>query len=502
MISAIKRINQYLILFCLGFLILACEHKRQSEMPAWQPPQWVNNQTVSKLSESLTETSSTTGVDQNHKSHAELSNRDASLITTNQNRADVWQTLVDVDIAHVPFKTVLKNLAKIHEFDFRQSDFTTHQITYQAKQTPLYAVLEDICHQAGFVMTINQRHVHVRLDKPYWANYQLAYPNITRTSRSQANLNQQVEGQFRSNIEVETLIENQFWQRFETAKQQIANIHDAEIIINQDASLISVHGKQEVHQQLAKLINDIDRQVGQQLFIEMAIVEVELNDEFQSGIDWSLLDESGVVNFSQQSLGASINSPPRTVLTATGIFEGISLNFGARIMNQFGKSRLLSSPQIRAINNQTAVLKVVDNLIYYIVGTRTVERNNDSITTFETEPRSLAVGLVVSLTPHIEENGEVILNIRPTLSRVIDYVNDPNPDLAKNDVVSRVPIVQVREMESVLKVNAGEVAIIGGLMQKRAIESTAKTVTFGFNSSQATQQVNTELVIFVRTSLL
>jgi len=127
--------------------------------------------------------------------------------------------------------------------------------------------------------------------------------------------------------------------------------------------------------------------------------------------------------------------------------------------------RILSKPRIIALNNQTSVLKVVDNRVYFTVNVeRQRSESKDEIIT-ETQIHTVPVGLVMNVTPYIDEVGEVMLNVRPTLSRILGFVNDPNPELALADVRNSVPEIQVREMESMLRVKSGDMAIIGGLMQ-------------------------------------
>ena len=115
----------------------------------------------------------------------------------------------------------------------------------------------------------------------------------------------------------------------------------------------------------------------------------------------------------------------------------------------------------------------------------------------------------MTVTPFITEDKEVILNIRPTLTRILRFVNDPNPELAEADVVSQIPEIQVREMESVLRVSSGNTAVIGGLMQDTA-DASASGVPglhdvngFGFLFGTKTRSYGkTELVIFLRPRVL
>jgi general secretion pathway protein D len=111
----------------------------------------------------------------------------------------------------------------------------------------------------------------------------------------------------------------------------------------------------------------------------------------------------------------------------------------------------------------------------------------------------------MSVMPYIDKNDVVTLHVRPTISRIIDRVPDPNPELAKAGVISEVPVIQVREIESVLKVNSGDTAVIGGLMQDQIIKKQSgvpilSSIPFigALFSYQDDEYIKSELVIFIR----
>ena len=120
-----------------------------------------------------------------------------------------------------------------------------------------------------------------------------------------------------------------------------------------------------------------------------------------------------------------------------------------------------------ALNNQTAVLKVVENKIYFTVQSTVTPSvgNTAPIVSYNTTQNVVPVGFVMSVTPQISEGDVVVLNVRPTVSRIVSFVNDPNPDLARANVVSRIPEIQTREFESMMRVGSGQTAVLGGLMQ-------------------------------------
>jgi general secretion pathway protein D len=111
----------------------------------------------------------------------------------------------------------------------------------------------------------------------------------------------------------------------------------------------------------------------------------------------------------------------------------------------------------------------------------------------------------MSVTPYIDINDVVMMNIRPTISRIVDTVDDPNPELAKSGAVSSIPVIQVREIESILKINNGDTAVIGGLMQD-TVNKTSSGVPIlssipllgALFRYQDDEYVKSELVIFIR----
>jgi len=180
-----------------------------------------------------------------------------------------------------------------------------------------------------------------------------------------------------------------------------------------------------------------------------------------------------------------------------------------QLLESFGKVKVLSSPKISVLNNQTALLKVVDNNVFFSIKvTPAVIGSNGSITTpatYESHLETVPVGFVMSVTPQISETDEVTLNVRPTITRIVGYVQDPNPALADGKVVSKVPVIQARELESIMKVSSGQIAVMGGLMQD-SVDNAKDGVPglssiplvgnlFSYRNENATK---TELVIFMR----
>lgn len=257
-----------------------------------------------------------------------------------------------------------------------------------------------------------------------------------------------------------------------------------DVVVNSVSGTVTVNATERQHQLVQQHLDNIVNAMQRQVLIEATIVEVILNNNYQGGVDWSRLAISGGITFTQALLGgfgtglsaAGANFFQLGYLNPTSRAGNISATI--RLLEEFGNTRVLSSPKLMALNNQTALLKVVDNIVYFEIQAQTTTTQGTSSTTFNTIPKTVAVGVVMGVTPQVSEDGRVSLSVRPTISRVLRFVNDPNPSLANPcgipvpalgcsiaPINSPVPEVQVREMESVLQVGSGQTVILGGLMQ-------------------------------------
>lgn len=307
----------------------------------------------------------------------------------------------------------------------------------------------------------------------------------------------------------------------EKAKSEYKTLLAANVIANPETGVISVRATNKQHEKVQEFIDRVMGSAKKQVLIEATIVEVVLNDNFQAGIDWSRLGNTGASSgftFSQR-LNSDNFTPGDLTTRATGLglvagyFNPVSVlgNIAASVnlLQQFGDTKVLSSPKLMVLNNQTAILKVVDNLVYFTVQAQPGLSGNGVVTspTVTTTPNTVPVGVVMSVTPQINDTGNVNVNVRPTISRVLSFVRDPNPLLV--GVPSTIPQIQVREMESILQINSGSTAVLGGLMQDE-IQNNSDRVP-GLSSIPGVGKVftgqndaskKTELVIFLRPTVI
>lgn len=284
-----------------------------------------------------------------------------------------------------------------------------------------------------------------------------------------------------------------------------------DVVVNPISGTVTINATESQHQLVQRHIDSIVNAMQRQVLIEATIVEVALSNVYQGGIDWGRISASGGITLSQSLIGNRLGASPFAALFFNQNNQRPGdLSVTIKLLEQFGDTRVLSSPKLMTLNNQTALLKVVDNIVYFEVQSSASQGTTGGVlTTTSTTAKTVAVGVVMSVTPQINDDRRVLLTVRPTVTRLRPeqpFVSDPNPSLV---IQNLVPQIQVREMESVLQVGSGQTVILGGLMQDDvrrsrdqlpgADQAGAAGDLFRFRDEQARK---TELVIFLRPTVV
>ena len=251
----------------------------------------------------------------------------------------------------------------------------------------------------------------------------------------------------------------------------------ASVIVNPEAGVIVVRATGRQHEKVQEYIDQVTTSSRRQVMIEATIAEVRLQDQYQQGIDWTRLrtGDAGFAMRQNTGPGTLPGFDPATRTFQTGnsfvlnyFAPGLDIMATLKFLETFGNVKVLSSPKLSVLNNQTAMLKVVDNVVYFDVKTdaATTTGNTSYPPTTTATAKSVAIGLVMSVTPQVSETGSILLNVRPTISRLLNF--KPDPTLPANTV----PQIQTREMESMLRLTDGEIAVMGGLMYDELNNST------------------------------
>jgi general secretion pathway protein D len=441
-----------------------------------------------------------------------------------------------VVVHDVPIRELLFSMARDAKLNLDISNDIEGKVTMNAIDQTLPKILDRISKQTKIRYQLLDDTLRVQADKPFLKTYSISYLNISRRSAGTVEVSSEIRSTGTGNVQggqggdgggdsgndsssvVQNISNNHFWG---TLTKNIAAMigqpvkasdHDNveagdNIIVNKESGMIAVKATAKQHTQIQAFIDKVLDSVQRQVMIEATIAEVKLSDRYQAGIDWSLVTSDPNSTTTQDLLGGNLGSTPFFSFNIAETISGNPLNLTLKALETFGDVKVLSSPKVMAINNQSALLKVVDNEVYFTTDVEAVPGsvNQNAFVTVDTDVNTVPVGFVMAVTPFIDSNEVVTLNVRPTISRIIDFVADPNPELARAGVTSEIPVIQVREIESVLKIENGDTAVIGGLMQDQIDKSSTGVPILSsipllgalFRYQEDTY-VKSELVIFIR----
>jgi len=487
-----------------------------------------------------------------------------------------------VVVNDVPVKDLLFSIARDTQYNIDLHPGIAGNVSLNAVQEPLPAILDRIARQAGLRYEMNGRTVSIMPDTPYVKTYSVNYVNVARNTASSVGVAAQIASTGggigtatggttstasgnSSTTTVASQSNNDLWtvladnirtmlagtravtqsseeraarldaekaERAERVSQaeaaskagagaaglftaafanQPASDGKNDVAVNPVAGTVSVLGTAKQQELVQQYLDRVMQSAQRQVLIEATIVEVTLKDQYRAGIDWSRALQ-GSVGWKIDTIGAVGGSSSNALAGSLAPFIQATYNGGngfkaaIDLLESYGNTKVLSSPKLMALNNQTALLKVVNNLVYFIVKADTVSTANvGATTTFTTTPQTVPVGVVMSVLPQINENGLVSLTVRPTITRKVGDVDDPNPDLKNAQISNKIPVIQVREMESLLQVRSGQTVILGGLIQddsnnaRDGIPGLSRPEGIGAAFGQHERSNSqTELVIFLR----
>jgi MSHA biogenesis protein MshL len=441
---------------------------------------------------------------------------------------DLYEDRFSVVVQNVDARDILFAVASDAGINIDIAPDISGTISLNAVEQTVYQILDRISRQANIRWRVGTNGVViVENDTAFLRSYHIDYVNVARDANTQISVSTSLvsvggaeaqggSGSNNSTAALTQLSANNIWTSLESnlrvALGDTGGTESASnaVMVNRESGVITVLATERQHEFVFGLINTVMRRALAQVLIEATVVEVTLSDEFQSGVDWATIGrDSGQLDFLQTANSLSVRDNPAIVMTLDRLASADALGATINLLSRFGDLKVLSSPKIMALNNQPAMLRVVDNRVYFTIeveaGVPATATSAGTQPTYTSEVQTVPTGFVMSVTPQISDSDMVTLNVRPTISRVVRFVNDPNPILANAGVTSAIPEIQIREIESILKVESGQIAVLGGLMQDSLETSTegapflSRLAGIGplFSYNQESQR-KTELIIFIR----
>ena len=444
----------------------------------------------------------------------------------------------------VPLKEIFEALSKQAKVSLAiESSFSKQKgVFYNTYQQPIKQIIQTICRLTGTRYKLDQGVLIIQEDRPFLKTYTVPFLSGTRQNQNRASVSTDVLGATNEkntatdNNGSETLLSSHsiidFWGELEGALKLILNAPQPHTIAQQketkspassnsyalhkQAGMLSVFGTQLQHELVEDYLEQLKNLTSTQIMIEAKIIEVSLSDQNQTGINWSRLGNRGAVfapfgEYSPHKTALGDIKPDKNLITLAfkhGDFSSI-----LKLMEQFGTTRTLSSPRMTVLNNQPALFKFAKNEVFFRLD---VERlipgdGKPDVENTTSQIQTIPIGLVMVVQPSVNlETHEITLTLRPSISKIVGMKEDPAVAMkSKNKISSKIPVVQIREMDSVLKIHSGEVVVMGGFMEETVgdnatgVPGLQDVPLFGnlFQAKEDERHV-TELVIFLKASVV
>lgn len=431
---------------------------------------------------------------------------------------------------NIPLKTVLIELGRQTNVGIALGPQTGAQnagINYSTYDTPFIQVIKDICTLTNHRFQIQENRILIEPDDPYLATYNVQFLNHIRKSENRISVSTNVfspidnkngsENGSDSLLLGNTLMD--FWSELGQNLKMILNPGitastkgPQPYTLHKQGGLIMIFGTAQQHEKFTEYLKKLKEAIATQVTIEAKIIEVTLNNEFRSGINWRQLGDAVHMT---ATLGAIASLPGQHCARDVFSFSVEQEQFSTvlNLVKKFGTVRTLSNPRLTVMNNQPAMLKVATNEVFFhLEFDRFFQADGKpDVENISSDPLTVPIGLVMIVQPSINlQTGEITMILRPTISRVQKEVEDPAVAMKSHQKVkSTVPVVQVRELDSVLKIKSGQVVVMGGLMEDRSSYTTASIPLlenipfFGeFAKGKDDDHKLTELVIFLTAHIV
>jgi len=331
-----------------------------------------------------------------------------------------------------------------------------------------------------------------------------------------------------SGTAVETRSDSDFWVNVENNLRTIlGDKPDRSVVVNHQSGLIVVRAMPGEQRDIGDYLQRISDTVTRQVVLEAKIVEVELSDAYQAGINWASIVQNGSSHYftgqtapkggfdidpfrpTNDNVVVGPNNPIAGIVNSTlgGAFtiaaDFKDFNAFIELLSLQGQTHVLSSPRVSTLHNQKAIIKAGTDEFFVtglksntVTGTATTVSREVDFTPFFS-------GVALDVTPQISEDDNVILHVHPTVSEVRDQTKTLT--VSGNTDVLPLAISQIRESDNIVRAKSGQLIVIGGLMRQNRKNQNYKTPLLGdiplvgkLFKSEHKEYRTVELVILLR----
>ncbi len=289
---------------------------------------------------------------------------------------------------------------------------------------------------------------------------------------------------------IETDSNNDYWTDLRDALQTLIGTGEGRAVITSpQAGLVTVRAYPKELKAVREFLDQSGEHLKRQVVLEARILEVSLNEGYEQGVDWSGLSASWDGGKGITGGGSLMDSPiastPNQIFRALGGGAGFTIsdgnfNVAVSLLKTQGDVNTLSSPRVTATNNQKAVIKVGTDE-YFVTNastTTTTSGTSAPIVTPNVELTPFFSGIALDVTPQIDEQGKVLLHIHPSVIDTEEQSKTISVGTA-DPLVLPLAKSSIRESDTVVQANNGDIIVIGGLMKTDRQEIVSKVPLLG-----------------------
>ncbi|MGC9160399.1 pilus (MSHA type) biogenesis protein MshL [Acidithiobacillus sp.] len=467
------------------------------------------------------------------------------------------QRRFDLVVQNAPAREIFMGLGMSAGENVILSPQVSGTLTLNLHHVTMEEALRAIRAAYGYQYEFQGRQIVIYPPEPETRIYQINYLDISRSAKSQLTVSGtelssgnnnnggvigqgMAFGQTKPSAEVKTDSSSDFWKTLVPALEMMTG-KEGKVIVSPLSGVVVVRAMPDRQREVRAFLHHLTNGLERQVILEAKILEVQLSSGFQAGINWSAVTGNVQLNqLAPSSTNGNFNtngySPTQTITTAGGtannigqlapgllplmntvqpfggvfnavISGGKGFNAILEALGTQGKVKVLSSPRVATLNNQTAVIKVgTDNI--YVTNVQTNSGATGAIgTTVINQPTPvlspLFSGVALDVTPAIGADGMVTLYVHPSVTSI---TTQPSIFTVGNQTYN-LPLASssVREVDTVVRAESGQVIVIGGLMKTDEHDTHSGIpllqdlpyLGYLFKSTQQTA-IKSELVVLIK----
>jgi MSHA biogenesis protein MshL len=418
---------------------------------------------------------------------------------------------IDIEATNRPAALFFAQLGRSQRLNIVVDPLVLGNITLSLRNVTLAQVIAALRDIYGYEFTRTSYGYRIAPNQVSTRIYRLNYLNIERTGNSKTTVggddSNTVSTSFSANL---FGTEGNFWGGIKRSLLGFISSNQGNgdaVVINPQTGLLVVSASSTEHAAISRFLADAALILQKQVIIEAKIVEVTLDQEYRSGINWSLFNDR--VGGANDSIGTGLAGDNLTGIGSAGGIFNLSLtldNFSAmlQLLDHQGDVQVLSSPRVSTVNNQKAVIKVGTDEFFATV--TNVASGTEGQVTPAVELQQFFSGIALDVTPQISEDNSVTLHVRPTVTEVVGRTKVIN--LGSETYSLPLAYSNIRESDSIIRATNGQIIVIGGLLQqKQNLGSTGLPwlgkipgIRWLFNQDRKSQQ-KSELVILLKPTV-